>query len=131
VTFVVTASNAGDVATTGGNTVVEFNVPIGVDYVSATATAGFTCSFSDFLSLGVLETVDCTGDLLPGQGVLVTVTTTASDSERDTWLGSTVSLLSSGASIDPGDTYPEGTGAGKEFTNANNGPIYESTTFPT
>jgi hypothetical protein len=133
-TFVVSASNAGDIATTGNNTVVRFNLPIGVDYGNATATAGFTCSHIDpFVSTileGLFDYVDCTGNLLPGQGVIVTVTTTADDSERDTWLGTSTTSLSSNAQIDPDDTYPEGTGAGDEFTNANNGPIYESTSFP-
>jgi uncharacterized repeat protein (TIGR01451 family) len=131
VSFIVTASNAGDVPTTGSGPVdVQFALPIGVDYASATATAGFTCSHDDFLGLGIFETVDCTGDLLAGQGVVVTVTATASDSERDAWLGSGTTALSSNATVDPDDVFPEGTGAGKEFTNANNGPIFEDTTFP-
>jgi hypothetical protein len=62
--------------------------------------------------------------------VLVTVTTTADDSERDFWLTTSNTSLSSSASIDPADVYPAGFGAGDEFTNANNGPIYEGTSFP-
>lgn len=130
VTYVVTASNAGDVATTGsGPVVVQFNLPIGVDYVSASATAGFTCSYDPGF-FGIADSVSCSGDLNPGQGVVVTVETTANDAERDFWLGSTTTTLSSNAEIDPGDLFPEGSGSGTEFTNANNGPIYEDTTFP-
>jgi uncharacterized repeat protein (TIGR01451 family) len=131
-TFITTASNAGDLPTTGSGPVdVRFSVPIGVDYVSASANAGFTCTYDPGF-FGILDEVDCTGDLLPGQGVVVTVVTTASDSERDFWLGSTATSLSSSAEVDPNppDLFPEGTAAGDEFTNANNGPIYESTEFP-
>jgi uncharacterized repeat protein (TIGR01451 family) len=128
-TYITTASNAGDLPTTGyGPVVVRFSLPFGVDYVSATANAGFTCTYVDPFLLGVLDYVDCSGDLLAGQGVVVTVTTTASDSERDTYGGS--ETLTSSAEVDPGDAFPEGTAAGDEFTNANNGPINEDTTFP-
>jgi uncharacterized repeat protein (TIGR01451 family) len=130
-TFITTASNAGDLPTTGsGPVVVRFSLPIGVDYVSSSANAGFTCTYTDPISLGILDYVDCSGDLLPGQGVVVTVTTTANDSERDFWLGSATTSISSSAEVDPGDAFPEGTAAGDEFTNANNGPIFEDTTFP-
>jgi len=129
-TFIVTASNAGDISTTGSGPVdVQFSLPIGVDFVSASANASFTCTHDDFLNLGILETVDCTGDLGPGQGVVVTVVTTASDSERDTYGGGS-ETLSSYAFVDLADVFPEGSGSGKEFTNDNNGYVFEDTTFP-
>jgi uncharacterized repeat protein (TIGR01451 family) len=134
-TFITTASNAGDIPTTGnGPVVLRFYLPIGVDFANnpgdMTATAGFTCSYTDPFSLGIIDYVDCTGDLLAGQGVVMTVKTTASDSERDTWLPSGTELLISSATVDPDDAFPEGSGADHEFTNANNGPIDETTTFP-
>ncbi len=129
-TFIVTASNAGDIATTAqGPVVVRFDLPIGVDFVGADATASFTCVYTDLFNLGVIEFVECSGDLLPGQGVVVTVDTTASDSERDAWI-SGIESLSSSAEVDPDDLFPEGTGAGDEFTDDNNGPVFEGTEFP-
>ena len=129
-TYIVTASNAGDIPTTGeGPVVVRFNLPIGVDYVSATATAGFTCAHTDVFGLGVIEIVDCTGDLLAGQGVVATIITTANDTEKDDWIGDGTQVISSSASVDPGDAFPEGSGSGDEFTNANNGDIFEDTVF--
>jgi uncharacterized repeat protein (TIGR01451 family) len=128
--FVVTASNAGDIATTGNGPVeLLFNLPVGVDYVSATATAGFTCTHTDFFNLGVFEWVICSGDLLAGQGVVATITTTANDAEKDANLGNGTQTLSSSAFVDSPDLFPEGSGADHEFTNANNGYVYENTTF--
>ncbi len=128
--FVVTASNAGDIATTGnGPVVLRFDLPFGVDFSSATATAGFTCTYHDPYSLGVLDYVECTGDLLAGQGVVATITTTANDAEKDDWLGDGTQVLSSYAFVDPDDAFPEGSGADHEFTNANNGYSFADTTF--
>jgi uncharacterized repeat protein (TIGR01451 family) len=133
--FVVTASNAGDIATTGnGPVVLRFWLPIGVDFSSATATAGFTCTdvdpYAGISGLeGVFDYVDCTGDLLAGQGVVATITTTANDAEKDAWIGDGTQIISSYAYVDPDDAFPEGSGADHEFTNANNGYSYADTTF--
>jgi uncharacterized repeat protein (TIGR01451 family) len=129
-TYIVTASNVGDIPTTGmGPVSVRFYLPIGVAYVSAAATAGFSCTYVDPFALGVLDYVDCTGDLLAGQGVVVTVNTTANDSEKDTYIGDGDQTIASYAIVDEDDVFPEGTGAGDEFTNSNNGYIYEDTLF--
>ncbi len=129
-TFITTASNAGDIPTTGlGPVVLTFYLPSGVAYVSASATAGFTCTHEDPGNDGVFDWVDCSGDLLGGQGVVMTVNTTADDTERDAELGGSETLVSF-AIVDEADAFPEGVGAGQEFTNDNNGYVIEFTEFP-
>ena len=54
----------------------------------------------------------------------MTVTTTTDASEVGGDGNITVS-----AWVDPADVFPEGVGSGDEFTNANNGPIFEDTFF--
>ena len=112
-----------------GPVTLRFELPIGVDYVSATATAGFTCTYHDPYAIQVLDYVDCTGDLLPGQGVVATVNTTASDAEKDLYLGDGPQTIYSAAEVDPDNVFLEGGASGNEFTNANNGPVYGETTF--
>lgn len=131
VTFIVTASNAGDIATTGNGPVdVRFYLPYGVQYSSATATAGFICLPENFFfNVADSTYVDCFGDLLAGQGVVMTVTTVSDDAEKDSVLGDGTQTLISLAIVDETDLFPEGTGADHEFTNANNGYIFETTTF--
>jgi uncharacterized repeat protein (TIGR01451 family) len=131
VTFVVTASNAGDIPTTGnGPVVVRFYLPYGVQYSSATATAGFLCLPENFFfNVADSTYVDCFGDLLAGQGVVMTVTTVSDDAEKDSVYGDGTQPLISLAIVDESDLFPEGSGADHEFTNANNGYIFEVTTF--
>ena len=117
-TFITTASNAGDIPTTGdGPVVVRFYLPIGTDYVSASANAGFACVPGNILTPADSTYVDCGGDLLAGQGVVVTVHTTADAAEA----GGVPATLVSLAYVDEADLFPEGAGAGKEFTDSNNG----------
>jgi hypothetical protein len=73
--------------------------------------------------------VDCSGDLLAGQGVAMTVKATSDDSEKDTAIGDGTQTLISLAIVDEADLFPEGSGADHEFTNDNNGYIFETTTF--
>lgn len=131
VTFIVTASNAGDIATTGNGPVdVRFYLPSGVQYSSATATAGFLCLPENFIfNVADSTYVDCFGDLLAGQGVVMTVTATSDDAEKDSVLGDGTQTLISLAIVDETDLFPEGSGADHEFTDNNNGYIFETTTF--
>jgi len=132
VTFIVTASNAGDIPTTGnGPVIVRFYLPFGVQYSSATATAGFLCLPENWF-FGVLADstyVDCFGDLLAGQGVVMTVVTVSDDAEKDSVIGDGTQTLVSLAIVDESDLFPEGSGADHEFTNSNNGYLIEFTTF--
>ncbi len=119
-TYIATMSNAGDLSTASvgaGAAVILVALDDDVTLGSYSATAGFVC-FDYVLSLG-LPWVQCSGDLGPGEGVAVTVNATASGAADgdvlDTFLFS-----------DPFDALPEGSGAGAEFTNANN-DVIEST----
>jgi uncharacterized repeat protein (TIGR01451 family) len=124
--FITSASNAGDIPTTGyGPVDVRFYLPVGTDYVSASANAGFTCVPGNILTPADSTYVDCSGDLLAGQGVVVTVNTKVDTSE----IGSAPQVLVSLAYVDEGNVFPEGSGAGKEFTNLNNGYALEFTDF--
>ena len=123
-TFITTASNAGDIPTTGdGPVVVRFYLPIGTDYVSASANAGFACMPGNILTPADSTYVDCSGDLLAGQGVVVTVNTTVDAAEAG---GAPRRWSASPTSIEA-NLFPEGLGGGKEFTNSNNGYAIEST----
>ncbi len=125
-TFITTAANAGDIPTTGdGPVVVRFYLPTGTDYVSASANAGFVCVPGNILAPADSTYVDCGGDLLAGQGVVVTVNTTVDDTE----IGPAPLTLVSLAYVDPGNLFPEGLGGGKEFTNLNNGYAIGYTEF--
>jgi uncharacterized repeat protein (TIGR01451 family) len=122
-TYIVTASNAGDISTASvGTDLVEILVfiPDGADVNGATATSGFDCTAFD---VG-FEYVTCVGDLGAGAGVAVTITMTTDATE----VGGDGNITAT-AFVDFADTFPEGTDPGEEFTNDNNGPVFEDTFF--
>lgn len=114
ITRIATVSNAGDLSTAGlgpGSAVVWVIIDSAYETLGAySATGGFTCT--DFLLFGFIV-VECTGDLGAGEGVAVTVNSTASGASDGDVLFATVFA-------DPGDLFPEGTGFDHEFTNLNN-----------
>jgi len=114
ITRIATVSNAGDISTAalGPDSAVVWVFLDGTYETldSYSATAGFTCTDSSFFGVIIVE---CTGDLGPGQGVAVTVHSTASGAADGDVLFATVYA-------DPYDTFPEGTGFDHEFTDANN-----------
>ena len=111
---IATMSNAGDISTAVlGPASAQIWVVLDGTYETLgtySATAGFTCTDGTVFTLIVVE---CVGDLGPGQGVAVTVNSTASGaSDGD--------VLYSYLFADPSNIFPEGTGSGDEFTDANN-----------
>lgn len=120
ITRIATMSNAGDTSTAvlGADSAVIWVMLDGAAETLGTysATSGFSCTDSIIFGLIVVE---CVGDLGPGQGVALTVNSTASGASD----GAT---LFSYLFADPADLFPEGSGAGQEFTNANN-QVTEST----
>jgi uncharacterized repeat protein (TIGR01451 family) len=114
ITRIATVSNAGDTSTAvAGANLAEISVLLDASKEtlgSYSVTAGFTCS--DFTIFGTII-VDCVGDLAAGQGVALTVSSTASGaSDGDTLFATVLADLA--------DNFPEGTGPGTEFTDANN-----------
>jgi len=116
-TRIATVSNAGDVSTAvlgpdKAQVWVYFDGTLET-LGTYSATGGFTCTDFTFFGLVVVE---CSGDLGPGQGVAVTVNSTASGAVDGDLLTATVYA-------DPYDNFPEGTGSDHEFTDANNSAI--------
>ena len=126
-TFITTASNAGDIPTTGDGPVdVRFYLPTGTDYVSASANAGFACVPGNILT--------------PANSTLCRLQRRSPrrsgrrrhrehHGRTTTEIGPAPQTLVSLAYVDPGNVFPEGLGGGKEFTNLNNGYAIEFTEF--
>ncbi len=113
VTYTMTVGNIGDTSTdtTGGDDVTIFFDVFG-DFTGLTysTTSGFTCS--PFLATpGVSTFSNCTGDLDPGEGAILTITVTANDDVPD---------LSASAQAFVGPP-------GVDVDASNNGPIAAST----
>ncbi len=116
ITRIATISNAGDISTAAaGADKAEITLIIDATMetlgtYSVPASSGFTCTDSTFFGITI---VDCFGDLGPGQGIALTVNSTASGaSDGDTLFSTVVADLV--------DNFPEGTGNDHEFTDANN-----------
>jgi subtilase family serine protease len=117
VTYVVTVGNIGDTTTdTGAGDQVliffDFQGAGGATFSpgSYTTTAGFTCNVVS--TDADTRLTDCTGELAPGQGTILTFTLTP------TAAGS----ITATAEADPNDTITE-------HLETNNGPVTATTTI--
>ena len=108
VTYTITVGNIGNASTdttSGDDVLIFFDVVGDVSGWTYTATSGFTCTpFGQVLA-------NCCGDLAAGNGTVIQITVTAD----------AAGFIDADAEVDPNDTVAE-------LTNANNGPVFRTTT---
>jgi uncharacterized repeat protein (TIGR01451 family) len=115
-TYTVTVGNIGDQSTdtgAGNQALVFFDLGVSggaqFEFVSETATAGFTCTQVTNTATSLLT--DCSGELGPGQGTIITINVKAKSP------GS----ITATATADPNNSITE-------FLETNNGPSAATTT---
>jgi hypothetical protein len=114
VAYTVGVGNVGDISTdTTGSPDVDVQILIFgdidalADPGSFSETNGFDCAITtEILGIGVL--VDCTGELLPGQGTILTVTVTAASASQTLDYSATAFLLGTAIDNDPSNNGPVG-----------------------
>lgn len=117
--YTITVGNVGDQSTAGngGPVLIFFDLVGDFTLVSRNASNGFTCATSGATTPGVDLLSDCTGELNPGQGTIITIIVTPDSA----------GTISATAFADPTSPYA-GPGSIPESNESNNGPASANTT---
>jgi uncharacterized repeat protein (TIGR01451 family) len=119
--YTITVGNVGDQSTdttANDDLLIFFDLVGDFTFVSRTASNGITCATDGSTTPGVDLLSNCTGELAPHQGTIITITVTPNSDPGP---------VSATAFADPSGAY-FGPGNIAEFNESNNGPATETTT---